>query len=142
MNDPYSRNCCATLSVRVGSGIDEDHELVQLYITAEDIDDELKLGNIPTRDFLLCLENLYIRKFVYRGKDFTPHSLSTNKKKIMNVKSNPANIHQVAKEIDSVNEGLFVQQLMDNQGIVLTVQLHSPIWTILLVHYLNNVMSK
>ena len=65
LNDPYSRESRATLARNVGSGMDEDRELAQLYITAEDIDDELKPEIIPARDLLLCLENLYLRKYVH-----------------------------------------------------------------------------
>ena len=54
---------------------------------------------------LSCLENLYLRKYVHGGKDFTPHSRSTDKKEIMNAKARPANIHQVGKEMDGLNEG-------------------------------------
>ena len=91
--------------------MDEDCELVQLFITAEDIDDELKPENIPARDLLLCLENLYLHKYVHGGKNFTPHSLSTNKKKIMNANVRPANIRQTAKDIDGVSEG-FVHKII------------------------------
>ena len=68
MNNLYSRDSLSTLSKSVEGEIGEDHELAQLYITAEDIDDELKPESIPTRGLLLCIENQYLRKYVYGGK--------------------------------------------------------------------------
>ena len=97
MNDPYSRENRATLAGSGGSGTDEDRAIAQLYITEEDIDDDFKLEAIPARDLLSCLENLYLRKYVHGGKDFSPHSRLTTKKEIMNAKTRPANIRQIAK---------------------------------------------
>ena len=88
MNNLYSRESLSALARSVGNGMDEGCELARLYIIAEDIDDELKPENNPVRGLLLCLENLYHHKYVHRGKDFTPHSRSTNMKHIVNSKVN------------------------------------------------------
>ena len=114
MNDPYSRESRAALAGNGGSGTDEDRALAQLYITEEDIDDDFKLEAIPARDLLSCLENLYLRRYVHGGKDFTPHSRSTDKKEIMNAKAKPANIRQVGKEMDGVSEG-FVRTIINRE---------------------------
>ena len=105
LNDPYSRESRAALAGSDGSGTDDDRAIAQLYITKEDIDDNFRPEDISARDLLQCLENLYLRKYVHGGKDFTPHSRSTDKKEIMNTKARPANIRQVGKEMDGVSEG-------------------------------------
>ena len=114
MNDPYSRESRAALAGSGGSGTDEDRAIAQLYITEEDIDADFKLEAIPARDLLSCLENLYLRRYVHGGKDFTPHSRSTHKKEIMNAKAKPANIRQVGKEMDGVSEG-FVRTIINRE---------------------------
>ena len=114
MDDPYSRESRAALAGNGGSGTDEDRAIAQLYITEEDIDDDFKLEAIPARDLLSCLENLYLRKYVHGGKDFTPHSRSTDKKEIMNAKARPANIRQVGQEMDGVSEG-FVRTIINRE---------------------------
>ena len=65
MNNLYSHESLSALSRSVGNGMDEDCELARLFITTKDIDDELKLENIPARGLLLCLENLYLHKYVH-----------------------------------------------------------------------------
>ena len=114
LNDPYSRRSRAALAGSGGSGTDEDREIAQLYITEEDIDDDFRPEDISARDLLQCLEKLYLRKYVHGGKDFTPHSRSTDKKEIMNAKARPANIRQTAKEIDGVSEG-FVRTVINRE---------------------------
>ena len=114
MNDPYSRESRAALAGSGGSGTDEDRAIAQLYITEEDIDDDFKLEAIPARDLLSCLEKLYLRRYVHEGKDFTPHSRSTDKKEIMNAKARPANIRQVGQEMDGVSEG-FVRTIINRE---------------------------
>ena len=114
MNDPYSRESRAALAGSGGSGTDDDRAIAQLYITKEDIDDNFRPEDISARDLLQCLENLYLRKYVHGGKDFTPHSRSTDKKEIMNTKARPANIRQVGKEIDGVSEG-FVRTIINRE---------------------------
>ena len=114
LNDPYSRESRAALAGSGGSGTDDDRAIAQLYITKEDIDDNFRPEDISARDLLQCLENLYLRKYVHGGKDFTPHSRSTDKKEIMNTKARPANIRQVGKEIDGVSEG-FVRTIINRE---------------------------
>ena len=114
LNDPYSRESRAALAGSGGSGTDDDRAITRLYITKEDIDDNFRPEDISARDLLQCVENLYLRKYVHGGKDFTPHSRSADKKEIMNAKARPANIRQVGKEMDGVSEG-FVRTIINRE---------------------------
>ena len=46
-------------------GAGENRAMAKIYITEEDLDDDIRLEDIPARDSLLCLENcIFVNMFM------------------------------------------------------------------------------